>query len=75
MVTLKSLQGRIKKQRDKLAMAQKREVIRLEKLSLQRELKELQRKPSTKKNVLLAKRVGRGLKICVMALTRGILNI
>lgn len=63
MVTLKSLQDQIKKEKDKLASEQKKEAMFLEKQSLQKQLKILKRSPASKKNIVLINRTGKGLKI------------
>lgn len=63
MVTLKSLQAqkkRILARRDDAAEKQR---VEFEKIGLQKEIKKLQRSPVTSRNIALAKRTGKGLRI------------
>ncbi len=63
MVTLKQLQAQKKRILDKRSIAIKKQKIEFEKIGLQQEIKKLQRSQSTTKNIELARRTGRGLKI------------
>ncbi len=63
MVTLKQLQKQIARERVKIAEKRRQDELALEKVGLQKELKSLQRSTSSKRNIALAKRTGRGLKI------------
>ncbi len=63
MATLKQLQAQKKRILDKRAVAVKKQKIEFEKIGLEKEIKQLQRSPSTSKNIRLAKRTGRGFKV------------
>ena len=63
MVTLKELKAqkaRLIAQRNRAINKQR---VEFEKVGLEKEIKVLQRKPSTSRNIKLAQRTGRGLKI------------
>ncbi len=62
MVTIKQLKVQIARERTRRKAIKTRLDIEVEKANLQLELKKLQRKPSTLRNIKLAKRTGRGLK-------------
>jgi len=63
MPTIKELKQQIAKEKSKQKAIKTKLDLEVEKRGLQLELKKLQRKPSTSRNILLAKRTGRGLKI------------
>ncbi len=63
MVTLKQLQKQIAKEKAKIASKRRQDELALEKVGLERELKFLKRSTSTKRNIAVARRTGRGLKI------------
>jgi len=63
MVTLAKLQAKKKRILAKRDVAIKKQKIEFEKVGLEKEIKQLQRKPSTSKNIRLAKRTGRGFKV------------
>ena len=63
MATLKQLQAQKKRILDKRDEAARKQKIEFEKIGLEKEIKILQRKPSTSKNIRLAQRTGRGFKV------------
>ncbi len=63
MVTIRQLKAQISREKAKKKTAQLRVSLEDEKIQLQQELKILQRKPSTVKNIKLLKRTGKGLKL------------
>lgn len=63
MVTIKQLKEQIARERARKNALKTRIDLEVEKANLQLELKKLQRKPGTLRNIALAKRTGRGLKI------------
>lgn len=63
MATLAQLQAQKKRILDKRDEAARRQKIEFEKIGLEKEIKILQRKPSTSRNIRLARRTGRGFKV------------
>lgn len=62
MVTIDELKRKIKEKEDKIATAERKRKLELEKSNLSRQLKLLQRSPATSKNIELARRTARGFK-------------
>ena len=65
MATLKQLQAQKKRILDKRDEVIRKQKIEFEKIGLEKEIKILQRKPSTSRNIRLAQRTGRGFKVLV----------
>ncbi len=63
MVTITQLRTQIARERTRKKKIKTQLDLEIEKSNLQLELKKLQRKPSTLRNIKFAKRTGRGLKI------------
>ena len=63
MATLKQLQAQKKRILDKRDEVIRKQKIEFEKIGLEKEIKILQRKPSTSRNIRLAQRTGRGFKV------------
>ncbi len=63
MVTIEQLQAQKKRILMKRDVAIKKQKLQFDKLQLEQEIKTLQRKPSTSRNILLAKRTGRGFRV------------
>ena len=63
MVTLKQLQSQKKKLILKRDKGIEKQDLEFKKVEIQREIKVLQRSPSTSKNIALTQRTGRGLKV------------
>lgn len=62
MVTIKQLRKQILREKARKEKIKTKLDLEVEKANLQLELKKLQRKPSTLRNIAIAKRTGRGLK-------------
>ncbi len=63
MVTIEQLQAQRERLLKKRSKAQEKGNILSQKIELEKEIKILERSPSTSRNIILAKRTGRGLKI------------
>ena len=63
MVTIEQLKKQIERERERKRNLKTKIDLEVEKANLKLELKKLQRKPGTLRNIKIAKRTGRGLKL------------